>query len=241
MEAIKIKTELRTEKSTKKRLSDLRAARKIPAVIYGGKEGSLPIIIDEKELFTSLKAAGGNAILTLQHSKGEDTVILKDLQRHVVTGTPIHADFHRVVMTEKIDVEVPLETVGEAPGVKLGGGVLEQPLRELEVRCLPNAIPQEITVDVSALEMGGSITVKDLKVPGDVEILADPDTIVLHILHVRVEAAPEPEAGEVAEGAQPEVIAKGKEKDGEEAKPGEAKAEGDKDAGKKDAGKKEGK
>ena len=187
METIKLKAEPRKEKSTKKSLSELREARRIPAVVYGGEGESLAVSVSENDLMYSLKTAGANAIITLQHDGVEDTVILKDLQRHVVTGRPIHADFQRITMTEKIEVEVPLHVVGEAPGVKTQGGVLDQALRVLSVSCLPNAIPQQIEVDVSALEMGHSIAVRDLKVPSDVEVLNEPDQLVANILTVKAE------------------------------------------------------
>jgi large subunit ribosomal protein L25 len=226
MAEIKVSAEERPEKSTNKSLSDLRAARKIPAVIYGGKNGAASVAVDEKELMDGLHSAGHNAIIHLKHGSKEDTVILKELQRHVVSGKPIHADFVRVDMKQKVEVQVPLHVAGEAPGVKLQGGILEHILRELEVRCLPGAIPQEIKVDISALEMGQGIHVKDLPIHEGVEVLSDPEQTVVHIVQVRVkeEDKPAEEGAEGAEGAQPEVIAKGKEK--EEGAEGEKKEGG---------------
>lgn len=230
MAEIKVSAQERPEKSTNKSLSDLREARKIPAVIYGGKNGAASVAVDEKELMDGLGSAGHNAIIHLKHGSKEDTVILKELQRHVVTGKPIHADFVRVDMKQKVEVEVPLHVHGEAPGVKLQGGILEHVLRELEVRCLPGQIPQEILIDVSALEMGHGIHVKDLVIPAGVEVLSDPEQPVVHIVQVRVQEEVKPEEGAEGEAAQPEVIAKGKEK--EEGAEGEKK-----DAPKKEGGK----
>ncbi|MDE2292892.1 MAG: 50S ribosomal protein L25 [Elusimicrobia bacterium] len=249
MEEIKVAAELRGEKNTRNQLSELRKARKIPAVVYGGAGGPVSVIVPEKALIEALKKAGANAIIHLQHPKGTDTVILKELQRNVVTGEPMHADFKRISLKEKIDVQVPIRAVGEAPGVKLQGGLLEHILRHIEVRCLPTEIPQSIDVDVSALNVGQAVLVQDLKLPAGVETHAKPDQVVVHVVIVKVEEAPAPAAaaeGAAAPGAEPEVIAKGKKEEGAE---GEAPAAGDKKAAapaakegaKKEGAKKEGK
>lgn len=235
MAEIELKVKIRIGKSTKKALSEMRGGRMIPAVVYGGKGENLTIVVGEKELLSALKAGGANALLKLKHEKGEDTVIVKALQRHVITSRPVHADFQRISLTEKIEVKVPIEIIGEAPGVKLQGGILEHALRDLLVRCLPNAIPQKIDADIGALNIGEQLYVASLKAPAEVEVLTDPKQIVVNIL---VPAAEEEKPAEevAAEGAlaEPEVIAKGKEKEGEEGEEG-AKPE----AGKPGAGKKE--
>ncbi|MEK7656491.1 MAG: 50S ribosomal protein L25 [Elusimicrobiota bacterium] len=224
MAQIELKAEMR-EAGTKKALADMRKVRKIPGTVYGGKGKAFSIAIGEKELMSALKQGGTNVILRLKHDKGEDTVIVKEIQRHVVTSQPIHADFQRISLTEKITVKVPLHAVGEAPGVKLQGGVLEHVLREIEVRCLPNAIPQKIDLDVSKMDVGGEILVSQLPALPEVEYLQDPAQIVLHIIHVVVEKEAEPAADAAA--GEPEVIAKGKKEEGEE---GEGAKEGAKDA-----------
>ena len=229
MAEIKVSAEERSEKSTNKILSDLRAARKIPAVIYGGKGNAASVIVDEKELMDGLGREGHNAIIHLKHGKNEDTVILKELQRHVVSGKPIHADFIRVDMKKLVEVEVPLHVHGEAPGVKLQGGILEHILRELKIQCLPGNIPQDFKVDISKLDMGHGIHVKDLTMPSGVELLSDPEATIVHIVQVRVHEEVKPEeAEEGAETAQPESSStKGKEKEEGEAE-GEKKKEGGK-------------
>lgn len=248
MQEIKLKAEIRDGSGTKKALSDLRKEHKIPGVVYGGAGSNLAVVVSERELLGALKAGGNNAIIHLKHPKGEDTVIVKALQRHVVTSQPIHADFQRIDLKKKIEVKVPLHLLGDAPGVKLQGGIQEHVLRELKVRGLPNAIPQRIEVDVSKLEIAAAVHVSDLSVPAGLEVLDDKGQIVVHIVRATEEEVAAPAAG--APGvAEPEVIAKGK-KD-EEGAEGEAKA-GAKDAkpaGKGDAkaeakpaaGKKEGK
>jgi large subunit ribosomal protein L25 len=239
MKEIELKVELRQNgKGTKKELSTLRTARMIPAVVYGGDKPPVSVVVSEKDLTKATKSGGANAILHLKHAKGDDTVILKMLQRHAVSLAPIHADFQRISLKEKIEgkvpfrhavslapihadfqrislkekieVKVPIHVVGEAPGVKLHGGILEHVLRELRVRALPTAIPQKIDVDVSALELNMNVLVKDVKVPKDLEVLDASDHIVLNVVQPTAEAAPATPEGEAAAAAEPEVIAKGK-------------------------------
>ena len=215
MQEIHLKAEVR-EKSTKKQLSTLRKDRMIPAVVYGGEKPSISVVVPEKDLVKAMKSAGANAIIHLKHGKGEDTVILKTLQRQVVSNQPIHADFQRISLKEKIEVKVHIKVIGEAPGVKLHGGILEHVLRELKVRALPTAIPQHIDVDVSGLDLNQNILVKDIKAPAGVEVLDAPDHLVLNVVQPTAEeAAPAPAEGAAA-AAEPEVIAKGKKEEGEE-------------------------
>ncbi len=252
MADIQIKAEVRSDKSTKKSLGEMRDSKKIPGVVYGGKGGNIKIVVAERDLMSAIKAGGANAIIKLKHDKGEDTVIVKELQRHVVTSSPLHVDFQRISLSEKIDVKVPVRVVGEAPGVKFDGGVLEHIMREIEVQCLPNEIPDKIEVDVGQLKVGQAIHVSGIAAPAGVTILDDGEKIVVNIVHATIEEEPTPTETAV-EGVEPEVIAKGKkEEEGEEgdadakgeakgeakgdAKPGaekEAKKEGDKKGGKK--------
>ena len=224
MQELQLEATVRESKSNKSQLTALRKDRLIPAVVYGGKKGPLAVIVREKELLKLTKSGGANAIIHLKHAKGEDTVILKELQRHVVTHQPIHADFQRISMTDKIEVKVPLHVIGEPPGVKLHGGVLEHILRELRVRALPGKIPQKIDLDVSALNLNESLFVKDVKAPEGVEFLDAPDHLVVNVVQPTAEEE-KPAAEGVAGGvAEPEVIAKGK-KD-EEGAEGAAPAKG---------------
>ncbi|MBI3297964.1 MAG: 50S ribosomal protein L25 [Elusimicrobia bacterium] len=233
---IKVAAEIRADNNTRHQLAELRKARKIPAVVYGGKGEPMTVTVAEKELMEGLKKGGKNAIIYLKHSKGEDAVILQELQRNVVTGQPIHADFKRIDLKEKITVKVPLHTFGEAPGVKLQGGLLEHVLRQIEVRCVPTAIPQRIEVDVSAMNVNDAIHVRELKLPEGVEVLTKPDQVVIHVVIVKVEAeavAAPAEGAAAAPGAEPEVIAKGKKDEEGEAAAGadkKAPAAGDKKA-----------
>src|SRR5258708_3262738 len=131
---ITLNVEVREGKGSKKALSTLRAGSKIPAVVYGGEQPPLTIALSEKELSAARKRGGVNAILRLKHAKGEETVIIKELQRHPVTDRPVHADFQRISLTRKIEARVPLLVVGEAPGVKDFGGMLAHELRELRIK-----------------------------------------------------------------------------------------------------------
>src|SRR5437773_3727391 len=118
MEEIKLSVDKRNGSSKRSELSSLRAAAKIPGVIYGGDKPAVEVALSEKDLLSARKKGGVNAILHLQIGQEAETVILKELQRHPVTDRPVHADFQRISMTQKIEARVPLHVVGEAPGVK---------------------------------------------------------------------------------------------------------------------------
>ncbi|MBI5209570.1 MAG: 50S ribosomal protein L25 [Elusimicrobia bacterium] len=216
-------------RDTRKVLSDLRAKASIPGVVYGGKKPSVKVSLCVKDLMTARKKGGVNAILRLKLGADVETVIVKDIQRHPVTEAPIHADFQRISLTEKIEAKVPVHIVGEAPGVKSEGGILQHELRVITVRALPAAIPQNIPVDISNLKLNDRFLVKDLKVGEGVEVLHNPEQTLVHVTMVKeevIEVAPVAGAeGVVAEGAEPEVIAKGKKpvegEEGEEAAPAE--------------------
>jgi large subunit ribosomal protein L25 len=246
---ITLNVEVRAAKGTKKELSGLRAGSRIPAVIYGGQKGPLAIALSERELMEARKKGGINAILRLKHGKDEETVMVKELQRHPVTDRPVHADFQRISLTQKIDARVPLIVVGVATGVKDFGGMLAYDLRELRIKALPTAIPQHIDVDVSALGLHQALHVGDLKLPDGVEVVDDVKTVVVHVTIAKVEEVAEPVAvaGAEAAAAEPESASTKGKKDEEgklvkeTAKPGAPVAADKKDAAKKEPAKKEGK
>ncbi len=231
MADIEIKASLRNGAGKKGELSDIRGKGVLPGVVYGGeKNKNILILVPERALLEAMKTGGANAIIRLTHGKGAETVIVKDLQRDVVTSRPIHVDFQRVDMMKKIVVKVPIRAVGEAPGVKLDGGVLEHILREIEVEALPGKIPQAIDVDISTLKVGEAIKIKDITAPVGSEILMEAGQTVLHVVHATIEEEPEPVA-ESEEGAEPEVLKQKKaDEEGAEGVEGDAKAA---DAGKK--------
>jgi large subunit ribosomal protein L25 len=193
----------------------LRVAGRIPGVIYGKGRDSQPIALDPKALETLLhkSGAGLNTLIDLSVAGKTDTVLVKELQRHPVRGSYLHVDFFQVDLTQKITVSVPIHFVGKARGVEFGG-ILDHPLRELEVECLPRAIPEHIEVDVSALEVGQSIHVSELRLPEGVEVKTDASLPVASVVlpAAEVEAAPtetvvegEAAAGEGAAAAPAEA------------------------------------
>ncbi len=181
----------------------VRRAGSIPGVVYGIKD-STPLAISPKELETLLGTrAGSNVVFQLNvegEAASERPVIVKELQRDSMKGTIVHADFLEIRMDEKIQIAVPLTLEGESPGEKVGGN-LSQLLRELEVTCLPNAIPEHIEVDISEVEIGDVVHVRDLQIPESVELVTDPDDPVLTIVvPVEEEEEVEDEFGVAVDG-----------------------------------------
>jgi len=222
MEQQLLEAKLRTKKG-KVYSRKLRKEGLIPAVLYGGKKESLPVEVNVRDLEKIfLTGEGSNVIINLQLSNVNgnpvETVLIKDFQQDPITRAFLHVDFLRVSLREKITAHVPLVLVGEAPGVK-EAGILEHFLRELTIRCLPLEIPHHIEVNVSQLIIGESIHVRDLKIPEGIEVLSDPDQVVVTIgVPSKLEAEEVVAAPTVTE---PEVISKGKEEE-EEGKEEEA-------------------
>ena len=182
----------------------LRAAARVPAVLYGQGMDSTPLDVDRRELLTAYQSDAGTNVLLNIEVDGESTPALtKELQRDPLKGALLHVDFVKVDLTQEVDVEVPVHIVGEAPGVK-EGGVLEQPVFALQVRCLPGDVPEAVEVDVSGLTTGDSMHVSELSVSG-FEILTDPETVLVSIVAPMSEA--ELEALEAAAGAEAPVEA----------------------------------
>src|SRR5690625_6105178 len=175
MMAVKLKVKQR-ENLKSSATKALRNAGQIPAVVYGKDKDSTPIYVDSLDLIRTVREEGENAIISLdiEDSKTVD-VMLYDYQMHPVKDEVTHADFYIVDLTEEMDVEVIVRLEGEAEGAR-EGGILQQPLFELQVRATPRAIPEEIVIDVSALEIGDTITVADIEIDGDYTILDEPDT-----------------------------------------------------------------
>jgi len=160
----------------------VRAQGKVPAVIYGRGIETTAIQLNRRELATALNSdAGMNVLLDLQ-IEGKGTLALtRELQRDPVKGTLLHADFVRVDRTQAVEVEVPIHVVGSSPGVN-EGGVLENPLFTVHVKCLPTEVPEFVAADVSGLAIGDSLRVSDLSSLGSFEILTDPETVVATVL-----------------------------------------------------------
>ena len=201
--------------------NDARRARRdgmVPITVYGGGAETVAAIAPARDLAAILRSESGrNTIFTIDvEGAGTSEVMFHDRQIDPVKGRLIHADLTRLVKGQKIEVTVPLHLVGEPIGVKEKQGVLEQIIREIEIRCEPRQIPDSLDVDVSNLDVHDLLHVSDIAVGEGVEILTDPEQVIATVGIVKEEAAPAP-AGEGEEPAEPEVIGKGKKEDeGEE-------------------------
>ena len=196
----------------------LRRKGLVPGIVYGHNFGPIPVQVELEEIKRLLHYESIESMLIRMRLNGrEETVMIKEIQRHPVTYDILHVDFHRVSLTEEVTTRVPVELVGESVGVK-EGGILEFPLRELEIRCLPTEIPEHITVDVSQMKIGDSIRVGDLELKEGVTVLDDPDTVIVLIAApvVREEIEEAEEEAEEAEEAEPELIGEEKEEEEEE-------------------------
>lgn len=240
MERINLETQLREEKG-KQLVKRLRLGGLIPAVVYKGGGDSLSLKLSQKDLMKVIGTkAGINVIINLKISGSvekdkkaaketkDKTVMIKEIQRNPVTGNMIHIDFNEISLTEASKFKVKLEPKGEAAGVK-EGGTLERIIWEIDVECLPTQIPEKLEVDISALKIGDSVFVKDIKPVEGVKILQDPSMIAMSVKPPFVEKAAE---AAPAEGApeEPELIRKKKETEEEGAEEPKAGAEAKKEA-----------
>ena len=199
--------------------NDARRTRRegmVPITVYGGGAETLAAVAPLRDLAAILRSESGrNTIFTVDvEGVGASEVMFHDRQIDPVKGRLIHADLTRLVKGQKIEVTVPLHLVGEPFGVKEKQGVLEQIIREVQIRCEPREIPDSLDVDVSSLDVHDVLHVSDIKVAEGVEILTDADQVIatVGIVKEEVEAAPVTEGEEPAE---PEVIGKGKKEDEE--------------------------
>jgi large subunit ribosomal protein L25 len=193
----------------------LRKSGSIPAIVYGASKAPVSVAVDPKLIFRILKSdSGHNTIFDLE-LEGENTkAMIVDWQTEPIKGALLHIDLKRIAMDRKLTVTVPILLKGEAVGVKMQGGIMEQLLREVEIECLPADIPAHIDVDVTTLEFGHVLRVKDLPHgEGKVDFITDENQPVAHVTAVKevVEATPEATAEAATAGAaEPEVIKKGK-------------------------------
>ncbi len=191
----------------------LRAAGRIPGVCYRRNAEPVPISLDPYELDLLLRkaSAGINTLIDLKVAGGGDfdgrQVLIKELQRDPISGAYLHADLYAVDLQQKIHVSVSIHLKGTAVGVSLGGGILDHATRELDVQCLPNAIPEEFAVDVSELDIGQSIHVRDLAVPEGVEILNDPNVSIVSVVAPVVVEEAVPAEAEEEDAVTPEAAA----------------------------------
>jgi large subunit ribosomal protein L25 len=194
----------------------LRAAGKIPAIVYGGGKDSVSVQLDRKTMIELLKSGGSdNAIflLKLADSGGQERhAMIRDLQVDPVSRQVVHIDFQRIEMTEKVKVEVPVELVGTAYGVKTEGGLLDFVHRTVQIECLPGDIPRVIELDVTPLHVGQHFEASELQLPEGVSLADEPDRVIVSLGHAKVEAAAAAGGEGLIEAAkaEPEVVKRGK-------------------------------
>ena len=214
---VKLKAERRSA-TGRSAARKLKARGIVPAIIYGAKDKPQPLQVSERDISAMLSHAAGQNILVdleIDGDKSGRLALVQEIQHSPVRGDVVHVDFHAVSMDEKIHAEVPLETTGIPEGVKTFGGLLEQSLRTLAIECLPRDLPDRIIVDVSALNIGDSIHVRDLQLPSGVTTRLQLELTAFSVLPPAVEEEPAPIA---AAAAEPEVITE-KKAEGEAAAP----------------------
>lgn len=199
----------------------LRDAGRIPAVIYGAKAQPQILEVDRRAMEDLIHhSATENLLVDLtvdKDAKPKRLALVKEVQHYALTGKLLHIDFQEISETEKVTVMVPVETTGEAVGVKTGGGVLEHVLFKLKVRCLPKDLPEVILVDVTSLDVGKTIHIGEIPVPQGVEILGDAKIPVLSVKAPVTEAQEAATEAAAAAPAQVEMI-KEKKEEGDAAK-----------------------
>ena len=199
----------------------LRAAGRIPGVVYGQrKEGKLPegvpVAVDPKAVLHILHSdSGANTLITLKLDGKESQVMVKEYQLDPVSHQLLHADFYQLAMDKAITVTVPVLVKGTPEGVKVQGGMLDFVTRELQVQCLPKDIPEHVDIDVSGLMLHQAIRLRDIPENPKWKALNDPDTMLVHVVLPKAEEVAAPAEGEAAAAApaaaaEPEVIKKGK-------------------------------
>ena len=225
MKSLSLKVFPRTQ-ARRSRVKKLRASGRVPAVIYGRQTQAQNLEVGVKEIEDLILHSVSETILVdlvvEGGSQGQRLALVQEVQHHPLSGKVLHVDFHEVGENEKVTVTVPVETIGEAAGVKTGGGVLEHVLFKIKVRALPRHLPEVINVDVSPLEIGQSIHLNEIPLPAGVEVIGDKNIPVISV------AAPITEAQEAAALeaattplAEPEVL-KEKKEEGEAAAAGTA-------------------
>jgi large subunit ribosomal protein L25 len=188
----------------------LKAAGSVPAVIYGSKDKPEALQVSKRDINALLShAAGENILVELEVAGKSRLALVQEVQHAPLGGAVLHIDFHAVSQDEVIEADVPLEPVGIANGVKNMGGLLEHNLRALAIECLPGDLPDVIRVDVSALDIGDSIHVREIQLPSGVTTRIQPELTVFSVLAPTVEEEPVAATAEAAAG--PEVITAKKE------------------------------
>ena len=200
MEKVTISAAAREGIGVKGALSKIRAEKKIPAVIYGGQKEPVSVTVSVKDLDKIVKA-GKNTLVEMDLNGAKELALVKEIQYHAVTDNPIHADFQRVSMKDKMDVVVPLKLEGTPADVANYGAIIEHILREIEVRALVSAIPHEIVLDITPMTISKGLVAGDIKLPEGVELITDAEAPVVHLAIPKEDA---PAAAPADAAAQPE-------------------------------------
>lgn len=217
---VKLSARPRSE-SGRNAVKQVRARGGVPAVIYGSKDQPANLEVSRREIEALLShAVGENILVELEieenGKKSSRLSLIQEVQHHPLRGEILHVDFHAVSMTEKISADIVVEAFGEPDGVKNFGGLLEQSMRSVTLKCLPQHLPEIIKVDVSALKIGDSIHVRDLPLPEGVEADEDGDLTVFIVAEPAVAEEPAvaatPETPEVIKEKKPEAAAGAEEK-----------------------------
>ncbi|MEI7534700.1 MAG: 50S ribosomal protein L25 [Verrucomicrobiae bacterium] len=215
-------------------VTKLRAAGRVPATIYGRQAAPQNLEVNSKEIADLLNhSVSENLLVDLtveKDARSKRLALVQEVQHHPLSGKVVHVDFHEVAETEKVTIFVPVETTGEPAGVKNGGGTLEHILHKLKVRCLPKDLPEQITLDVTALEIGKSIHLGEIVPPVGVEIMGEKTRTVVAVAAPRAEE--EVAATTDAKAAGDVEMTKEKKEEGAE---GAAPAKADAKAGDKKA------
>lgn len=171
------------DKTGKGAARQLRVKGLVPGVVYGKGINAVPVTVNPKELLSAIAGEGGqNNLITLKGGGLDgNVVIVADILRDSLKGVPLHVDLHKINMNEKVKVQVSVSLVGTAPGVK-EGGLLDVVMHSLTVECLPAQIPEHIDVDITALTLGHSIHVGDVKLPAGIKVLDDPKASIVSVL-----------------------------------------------------------
>jgi large subunit ribosomal protein L25 len=217
---VKLKAEPRPDVG-RSAVRKLRARGFIPAIVYGGNDKPQPLQVSARDINAMMSQASGENVLVELEIGGDAqsrTALVQEVQHSPVRGEIRHVDFHAISMDQMIQAEVPLEPVGTSVGVKTFGGLLEQSLRALAIECLPGDLPDRITVDISHLNIGDAIHVRDIQLPQGVTPKVQVDLTAFSVVAPVVEEAPVAAEAEAAAG--PEVITEKKEEG--EAAPGAA-------------------
>jgi len=186
----------------------LRATGRIPGVFYGNAREPLAISLDPQELEHLLAEsdAGMNTLIDLtvkgNGDGGTTLVLVKDIQRDPIRGIALHADLLAIDVSKTITATIPIRVEGTASGVSVSDGILDQALRELDLECMPTSIPKEIVADVTQLEVGDSLHIRDLPLPAGVKLLSDPDLSVLSVVAPAAEEEEVVDEEAVEEGAE---------------------------------------